>query len=96
MEREGREFAEQQDRVRLARKEDEKHIKLKTDIQAAAMERRAKITMGVLREKRMINSVNGLVQQAQIPGVRGPTVGRILGRLKLVSDFRRDVDVDVS
>lgn len=43
------------------------------------MERKAKITTGVLREKkRMIDGVNEMVQQAQISGVGGQAAGRIL------------------
>lgn len=55
---------EQQDPARLARTEEERHMKRKNDIEAAAMERKAKITTGVLREKRMIDSGNEKVQQA--------------------------------
>ena len=40
-------------------------MKRKDDAEAAAMERKAKITTGVLREKkRMIDSVDEMVQQA--------------------------------
>ena len=81
-ERKRRELMEQQDRARLARTEEERHMKRKNDIEAAAMERKARITMGVLREKkRMIDSVNEMVQQAQILGVRSQAVGEILGEV---------------
>lgn len=44
------------------------------------MERKAKITTGVLREKkRMIDGV--MVQQAQISGDGGQAAGRILGAI---------------
>ncbi|CAD6585238.1 MAG: hypothetical protein ASARMPRED_002104 [Alectoria sarmentosa] len=81
-ERKRREFSEQQDRARSARVEEERHVKRRNDLEAAAMERQAKITAGVLREKRrMIDSVSQVVQQAQISGVGGQRVGRILGEV---------------
>lgn len=81
-ERKRREFEEQEDRARRARAEEERHIKRKNRIDAEAMERKAKITTGVLREKRMmVDSVNQVVQQAQISGFGGPAVGRILGEV---------------
>lgn len=42
---------DQQNRTRSARAEEEKHIKRKNNLEAAAMESKAKITMGVLRER---------------------------------------------
>lgn len=81
-EKKGREFSEQQDRTRSARVEEERHIKRKNDLEAAAMERKAKITTGVLRQKRkVVDSVNELVQQAQLSGAGGLTAGRILGEI---------------
>ena len=81
-ERKRREFAEQQDRIRLARSEEERHVKRKNDIRVAAMERKAKVTTGVLREKkRVIDSVSEMVLQAQQSGVGGQAVGRILGEV---------------
>lgn len=81
-EKKRREFSEQQDRTRSARVEEERHIKRKNDLEAAAMERKAKITTGVLRQKRkVVDSVNELVQQAQLSGAGGLTAGRILGEI---------------
>lgn len=81
-ERKRREFSEQQDRASRARLEEERHIKRKNDLEAAAMERKAKITTGVLREKkRVVDSVSAMVQQAQISGVGGQAAGRILGEI---------------
>ena len=69
---------EQQDRARLARTEEERLMKRKNDIEAAAMERKVKITTGVLKEKkRMIDSVNGMVQQAQIQGSGARVLGEV-------------------
>lgn len=77
VERKRRDFAEQQHKVRLARADEERHIKRKNDIDTAAMERQAKITTGVIREKRnLVDSVNEMRQQAQISGV-----GSILGEI---------------
>lgn len=82
MERKRREFSEQQERARSARVEEERHIKRKNDLEAAAIERKAKIATGVLREKKkVIDSVNGMMQQAQLTGVGGQTAGRILGEV---------------
>lgn len=81
--RKRREILEQQNRTRLARAEEVNHIKRKNDLEAAAMERKARITTGVLREKKkMIESVNGMMQQAQISGVGGQTAGRVLGEIE--------------
>lgn len=82
-ERKRREFLEQQHRARQARAEEEKHIKRKNDLEAAAMERKAKIATGVLRERRrMIDSANEMVQQAHISGVGGQVAGRVLGEIE--------------
>lgn len=81
-ERKRREFENQQNMTSRARAEEEKHIKRKNDLEAAAMERKAKITAGVLRErKRLVDSVSAAVQQAQISGVGGQAAGRILGEI---------------
>lgn len=57
-----------------------KYLKRKSDIEAVAMDRKAKITRGVLREKkRMIDDVNESVQQAQVSDFRGRRVGGISG-----------------
>ena len=82
-ERKRREFSEQQDRARSARAEEERFIKRKNDLEAAAMERQAKIKAGVLKEKRkVIDSVKDMVQQAQISGLGSQNVGRILGEIE--------------
>lgn len=81
-ERKRREFSEQQDRTSRARVDEERHIKRKNDIEAAAMERKAKIEAGILRDrKRTIDSVSGLMQQAQISGIGSQATGRILGEI---------------
>ncbi len=81
-ERKRRVFAEQQNRARMARTEEERHVKRMHDIKVAATEREAKITTGVLREKKkVIDSVNDMVQQAQISGAGGQAVGRIMGEI---------------
>ena len=78
--RKRRNFSKQQNRTRLARAEEEKLIKRKNGLEAAAMERKARITTGVLRDKKkLIESVNGMMQQAQISGVGGQVAGRGIG-----------------
>lgn len=80
--RKRRELSEQQHRTNLARAEEERHIKRKNDLEAAGMERKARITTGVMREKKkMIESVSEMMQQAQISGVGGQAAGRVLGEI---------------
>ena len=94
--RKRREFLEQQDRTRLARAEEEKHIKRKNDLKAAAMERKARVTTGVLREKKkVIEGVHELMQQAQISGIGGQAAGRILGEIEKGGRFLMDAHVDM-
>lgn len=81
-ERKRREFSEQQERARSARAEEERHVKRMNDLEVAGMATKAKITTDVLRKKTgMIDSMNELVQQAQISGLGGQAAGRILGEV---------------
>ena len=82
-EKKRREFSEQQDRTRSARIEEERHIKRKNDLEAAAIERKAKIATGVLRErKKVVDSMSSMMQQAQFSGAGGQVAGRILGEVE--------------
>jgi len=69
-------------RVRSARAEEERAEKRKNDQRAAAMERQAKITIRVLRErKRTIDSINETIQQAQLSEAGRLAAGRVLGEI---------------
>ena len=82
------EFAEQQDRIRRSRSEKERHVRRTNEIEVAAMERKAKVTTGVLREKKMmIDSANQMMQQAQLSRVEGQGSGMILGEVEEVGRF---------
>ena len=83
MERKRKLRSEQQDSIRHARIEEENHIKRKNNLEEATMEKKAKILVGVERERmRKIDKLDHLIEQIQISGVGGQAAGRILGEVE--------------
>lgn len=74
------EFEEEQDRRRSAAREEESRVKKRDTQRIKTLKEEARIESGVYRErKRLVDSVSGVMREAQIARVGKQGVGRILG-----------------
>ena len=80
---ERRTFEEQQDRQRIAARDEEDRIRRRDTQRIKTLEREAKIEVDVNKERRRtIDKVAGVMREAQIMGASESGVGRILGEIE--------------